>query len=124
MKLFSSILKHLGIATMIIISAYTFLLKDVPFSFGVNRYSVWLLAIIISLMLIMVSILVEAKMKSNKTLRKCRVAFAVIGISFTAVGVVLLWRTAPIIIGSCFLLAAIGFFGYAYMTVQMKKFSK
>lgn len=122
MKLFSSILKHLGIATLIIISAYTFLLKDVPFPFGVNRYSAWLLAIIISLVLILISVLLGIKQESNEALRKWRIVFMVIGISFTLTGIALLWKAVPLIVGSCFLLAAIGFFGCSYMTVQINNF--
>ena len=63
MKTMILFIRHLGIAAIIIMSGYTFLLKDVPFPYGMNRYVTWGCVVAVCLILVVGSFLLEKKGK-------------------------------------------------------------
>lgn len=59
--MFFLFVRHLGFAAMIFITAYTFLFKNIPFPYNANRYVVWIITMLISLILVAASFLGEKK---------------------------------------------------------------
>lgn len=60
-------IRHLGFAAMIFITAYAFLFRDIPFPFNANRFAVWIVIVLISVILIAVSLLGEKKTNQPRT---------------------------------------------------------